>query len=561
MSVEMHVFFRGKLPNKRELSRAMGDLGFPLSIAAGSLEKQRGFMPMKLRREETGVEFDVFEGRAAVEEIGGEGVDPAFERSANFRWGGDEDEMLAGLCAAAALAKLVHGIVFETEAGELLTVDEAIALARETLHRTLKPEDAQRRGNRPGDIKRYLKPLLKQRSDLVLIGPLLVIRPVRHILRGAMIKPWHKTHIAVHNCLNLLCHPFGINGYDGYISKGGWPAWEPHLEPLLMDCLAEDIFESVGRVTTLEAFAAELPDQDWLPVFRLTALLLSGARDEAAAYVQQIESAKRGIVGEKRWAAQRDRLTWDVAKLCDTFHAHEAECVKALKLESIWEPSPFPVEVPKSERKRRADEPTFTPRPWIARPNWLLEDAPEWPGDVRFAKNWLSRNGKVILSGPLSREEAEDRHRHYEKYALAVRLPEGLLLLDWMGTDRFDPGRVAKKSWLNLSRLSVQLYGSDFVVRASFFTDLEIEGRLHLTSGDVRRQTARWPNWSWSIGWEQGVKRIWDRRSGELVFAMEPLTEGEREELKPLRPRFGEFEAVARIVGNFLRSGGYGEIK
>ena len=97
MAVEMHVFFRGKLPNKRELSRAMGDLGFPLSIAAGSLEKQRGFMPMKLRSDETGVEFDVFEGRVVVEEIGGKDVDPQFERSANFRWGGDEDEMLAGL--------------------------------------------------------------------------------------------------------------------------------------------------------------------------------------------------------------------------------------------------------------------------------------------------------------------------------------------------------------------------------------------------------------------------------------------------------------------------------
>jgi len=118
MAVEMHVIFRGKLPNKRELSRAMGDLGFPLTIVAGSLEKQRGFMPMKMRGEETGVEFDVFEGRAAVEEIGGSDVDPRFDRSANFRWGGDEDEMLAGTCAAAGLAELVDGVIFDAEAGK-----------------------------------------------------------------------------------------------------------------------------------------------------------------------------------------------------------------------------------------------------------------------------------------------------------------------------------------------------------------------------------------------------------------------------------------------------------
>src|SRR5258708_16515330 len=143
MSMEINVFFQAKLPDKKALSRAMAELGFPLTIMAGSLERQRGFMPMRLRREETGVEFDVFEGRAAVEEqvadiedIAASDIDPRFERSANFRWGGDEDGMLAGLCAAAALAKLVDGVVFDGEAGKLLSVDAAIALARETLTAT-----------------------------------------------------------------------------------------------------------------------------------------------------------------------------------------------------------------------------------------------------------------------------------------------------------------------------------------------------------------------------------------------------------------------------------------
>ena len=49
----------------------------------------------------------------------------------------------------------------------------------------MKPEDVKRPGARPADLKRYLKPLLKQRSDLVLIGRLLlVIRPVRHIVKA-----------------------------------------------------------------------------------------------------------------------------------------------------------------------------------------------------------------------------------------------------------------------------------------------------------------------------------------------------------------------------------------
>jgi hypothetical protein len=136
----------------------MAALGFPLTVAAGSLERQRGFMPMRLRREESGVEFDVFEDREVVEELAGKDIDPSFDRSANFRWAGSEDEMLSGLCAAAALAKLVNGIVLEEQEGKLLSADEAIALAHETLQATLKPEHAQRRGTRPADIKRISSP-------------------------------------------------------------------------------------------------------------------------------------------------------------------------------------------------------------------------------------------------------------------------------------------------------------------------------------------------------------------------------------------------------------------
>ena len=71
MSMETHVFFRGKLPSKAALSRAMKELGFPYSIkpATGSLEQQNGFMPMTFRRQDTGVEFDVFEGREAIDEL------------------------------------------------------------------------------------------------------------------------------------------------------------------------------------------------------------------------------------------------------------------------------------------------------------------------------------------------------------------------------------------------------------------------------------------------------------------------------------------------------------
>ena len=37
MAVELHVMFAGKLPTKAALTRAMKELGFPVSIPAGGV--------------------------------------------------------------------------------------------------------------------------------------------------------------------------------------------------------------------------------------------------------------------------------------------------------------------------------------------------------------------------------------------------------------------------------------------------------------------------------------------------------------------------------------------
>src|SRR5712691_13003556 len=156
MSMETHVFFRGKLPTKAALSRAMKELGFPFSIkpATGSLEQQSGFMSMMLRREETGVEFGVYD-HSAVEEFADVGVDASFERLASFRWGGDFQEAVAGMCAAAALARLVDGVVFDEAENRLLTVDDAIEVARKNLDALPKPPKA-RSPRGPTVLKRML---------------------------------------------------------------------------------------------------------------------------------------------------------------------------------------------------------------------------------------------------------------------------------------------------------------------------------------------------------------------------------------------------------------------
>src|SRR3954468_22674473 len=94
MSVEVHVFFRGKLPSKTALARTLREIGFPLTCRwRGSLEKYVGFLPMTWDGEETGCEFIDSTVADEYEEEPVEGADPALDRCAVFRLGGDMVEL------------------------------------------------------------------------------------------------------------------------------------------------------------------------------------------------------------------------------------------------------------------------------------------------------------------------------------------------------------------------------------------------------------------------------------------------------------------------------------
>jgi hypothetical protein len=437
--METHVFFRGALPSKAAVTRAMKELGLPFSIAppAGSLEAQSGFLPMKLRGEETGVEFDVYGDHAAVEEFADAGVDPGFERRASLRWGGDLQEAVAGMCIAAALAKLLDGVVFDEAEDRLLSVDDAIAVARQNLQALLPPEDQKRRGTRPADLKHYLKPLLKQRSDLLLIGRLLIIRPVRHLLRGAFFdRTSDKYLFNIYRCVKPLFtidddfHLDFCTDFFGVRCR----VWEPNFQAVLFDELAENVFDLTGRVTSLAAFDGDLgignlTHRDSLAT-RVPALALAGRRERAS---QLIESGlpPSAAYGYGYAATDKDKalLDLDVGSLCAEFRAKEQHAARTLKLGDAWEPAPFPVEVPEAERPRRCDDPLFVTQPWIPRPPQLAEPAPQQVGEIRFSEDVVWRKRGLIMLVALTREQAEDKHRTRQRYVLVTRLADGHLLV------------------------------------------------------------------------------------------------------------------------------------
>jgi hypothetical protein len=96
-----------------------------------------------------------------------------------------------------------------------------------------------------------------------------------------------------------------------------------------------------------------------------------------------------------------DGFTRDAAAFCAQRHAREASVAKELKLDGMWEPSPFPIELPAAEQRRAADA-LFSTTPWITQRPSPLMALPAAPGEVRFAVDVGRREGRLILIAPLT---------------------------------------------------------------------------------------------------------------------------------------------------------------
>jgi hypothetical protein len=560
MSMETHVFFRGKLPTKAALSRTMKELGFPFSImpSTGSLERQSGFMPMKRRGEETGVELDVYSDHAAVEEFADAGVDAAFERRASLRWGGDFQEAVAGMSAAAALAKLMNGVVFDEAEDRLLSADDAIALARKNLQELVKPEDVRHPGTRPADLKRYLKPLLKQRSDLVLIGRLLVIRPVRHIIRGVFFdRTSDKYLFKLHVIVRLLLEPGDREFLRDEIKLDRCRVWDPEFPALLFHVLDQDVFSKLAnlrRLADVDRGHVEWGIADFTAM--VEALILAGRRERAS---ELIDSSEAQPGNEERWQTwvrnQRSLLDQDAASLGAAFRLQETKVAKVHRLGDAWEPSPFPIEVPEAERAQKCDEPSFPAQPWIAPPPGLVNAPPNEPGEIGYASKTLWRRSGLVLAVALTREEAEERHRMRQDYALAVRRPDKSLLVvrHLTGWSPHDPERRRN----SFRSFHVELHGSEgLFLHAWIDEEIERPRVLRMWSIDVYRMFGHGTIWQTHNDTRRRTIAIHDDRDGANGYTKEPMSDTEFELCEFAEPGFEDFSELWRRIETFLQMKG-----
>jgi len=491
-------------------------------------------------------------------------------------------EAVAGMCAAAALAKLVNGIVFDEAEDKLLSVDDAITVARKNLQEL--PEPPQRRLPRgPAALKRVMAPLLAKRSNLVLVNHLLLIRPVRHLIRGAAFQ-WsnHGTECSARPYIRPLYQPGQLFLNDAVFSAD---VQHPDFAPMLFDRLAVEVFEPLGKIATIEDFIeSSWGKRLWLDQL-FYSILLSRGLEQAKALAATIDAAdKRHLAkckarlavanrkdatemyfrrselksAQEDIASSKERqafLARGEAAAFEHYRAWEAEVARGHKIEQAWEPSPFPAELPASQRAAKSADPKLTPTPWLDFPTTWRQDPPEIPGEMRFGRGWWHRQGRVLLH-PITREQAETHHRNFEGYTLATRLPEGqLLVLRCGGTPR--DGRL-----LPPLDYYLRIYDSQrrYMI-ADFREDHEDPGILKMTSLDIRKIDGEYGCWHSYLDFRGNEIAIHDHRMEETRYERRKMTEAERAAYAFPLPAFDEFEILWQHISMHLDAEGFGPFK
>ena len=215
-------------------------------------------------------------------------------------------------------------------------------------------------------VKRALKPLLLRHPDLALVNRTIVVKPVRHVLRGILIDRTGNVDrftpkwFAVHLFEQLHFTPLSWGSEIHRRSPSLWRWSNPQDLPLLFEKIETEALPQLQTISTIDSFA------DFVSAHRFRHQLfewphrkvildvaqgnLDSARTICARSINCRDEETYGRDEEDR--AQLRRLKQlcslladdDRAGMAKLLHEWEAQTVRNLKIEHLWEPTPFPLE-------------------------------------------------------------------------------------------------------------------------------------------------------------------------------------------------------------------------
>jgi hypothetical protein len=217
------------------------------------------------------------------------------------------------------------------------------------------------------DLKRFAAPLLTANPDLVRIKRLIAIRPVRHVLRGIYLDGSSSRGVVRPKWFAMILFQpeafiqFRFAGDIYPKLPGRWNLSDPDAPPFFSAKVEEVALPLLRTLETLEDFYRFAMQDDVFLFGSLNGLhmkqvLVEAARGDFAA-ADRCSAALLNV--PNAWSRQKDlaeEFAVTTEKLCpliaardrtgiaSMLHAWEEQAVKKLKLEKVWEPSPFPVE-------------------------------------------------------------------------------------------------------------------------------------------------------------------------------------------------------------------------
>lgn len=218
-------------------------------------------------------------------------------------------------------------------------------------------------------IKKMVKPLLERSPDLVLVGRCIYVKPVQHFARVVLID---RTSSAAHfsprwNVIHLFeARSHFTLSWGGLISdprQGHW--WSAKNDPNVADALVRAIEEQalpwLRTMSTLDLYLAfvsqnlfrhHLYDKGEAEIIVYVACgYIEAARKICERQLESWSTDKPHYDDEDRAKFRRLRelcallMADDRAGLARLLHEWEAQTVKNFKIEHIWQPTPFPLEL------------------------------------------------------------------------------------------------------------------------------------------------------------------------------------------------------------------------
>jgi len=211
-------------------------------------------------------------------------------------------------------------------------------------------------------VKKLVEPLLARHSELALVGRLIVLKPVHHIVRGVLIgrtgsaKQCQPRWLATYLFAKLDYVPVG-DGELLHRPDGHWEWSDPGLPNDLIEVVERDALPRLHALATLQDFLNftlpnDLGELRFYRAMQSLFLIAMGDLDEARDIINTEKQA-----GDF-WTPRLDRLGLkeklfelgdrlgpeDRAKLANLLHDWEAYTVEKLKLNPVWERTPFPLE-------------------------------------------------------------------------------------------------------------------------------------------------------------------------------------------------------------------------